>query len=548
MKSIVFLYAGFSSPYVFEKAFNGKSAFEIDFEWACKLPECGKIVIAASESNVSSIKASLSSADESKYEIVSEEAWNTRKLLSSMESSCGKYEADYVVYTSSDRPFLDEKLSLEVIDTHKKYLAEYTSADGYPAGFAPEVIDGGAVKIISELSGGLRKEQGEAPVTNGCIFNIMKGDINAFDIEAVIAPEDYRLYRFDFSCGDKINFIACRKLYENAEKNAVEFTAEALSAFAKNCAEVQKTVPAFYNVQIAWRCASIETYSIYPELYKKRFGGLPFPDSNCAFENMKLEMFKKLIEMISNLSDNAVVSLSFWGEPLLIENIADYVAVVLEKPGLSVLIETDGIMLTQTQAESIANVMNIFPKRTNGMNAVNWIVKLDAFTEEKYLQMHNVCPELCKEKSAFETAKENLSLLNSFFPSAVYAQFTRVNENEDELEKFFRFYKEKTSPSGGNVIIQKYDHFCRMLPERKPADLSPVKRNPCWHLKRDICIFPDGSVPMCREDLGHKVLGNVFVDGLETLWNKLTGELENHIKGEYCEKCRNCDEYYTFNF
>ena len=53
---------------------------------------------------------------------------------------------------------------------------------------------------------------------------------------------------------------------------------------------------------------------------------------------------------------------------------------------------------------------------------------------------------------------------------------------------------------------------------------------------------------MCREDLGEKILGNVFKDGLELLWEKLSGELEGHMKGEYCEKCRNCDEYYTFNF
>ena len=97
--------------------------------------------------------------------------------------------------------------------------------------------------------------------------------------------------------------------------------------------------------------------------------------------------------------------------------------------------------------------------------------------------------------------------------------------------------------------MQKYDPFCGALPDRKVADLSPLKRFPCWHLKRDLHVRMDGEVPLCREDLGlrHR-LGNVFSDGLPAVWAAQERFYREHLREEYPELCRSCDEYYTFNF
>lgn len=68
-------------------------------------------------------------------------------------------------------------------------------------------------------------------------------------------------------------------------------------------------------------------------------------------------------------------------------------------------------------------------------------------------------------------------------------------------------------------LIQKYDHLCGTLPDRRPADISPLKRHPCWHLKRDLSICTDGTVPLCKEDVSRLVvLGNAFTMPLETIW------------------------------
>ena len=87
-----------------------------------------------------------------------------------------------------------------------------------------------------------------------------------------------------------------------------------------------------------------------------------------------------------------------------------------------------------------------------------------------------------------------------------------------------------------------------MLPPCKPADLSPVERNVCWHLRRDMNILSNGNVILCRECVFDNVLGNVFEQELEEIWEKQDLELKNQMECKYNEKCKLCDEFYTFNF
>jgi spiro-SPASM protein len=144
-----------------------------------------------------------------------------------------------------------------------------------------------------------------------------------------------------------------------------------------------------------------------------------------------------------------------------------------------------------------------------------------------------------------EEANKTALFLHELFGDKLYIQSVRMKDQEEYLEKFYRSWKEK----GFNVIIQKHDHFCGVLPDLRVTDLSPVKRFPCWHLKRDLNILIDGTVPMCREDLKREsVFGNIFTDNLEQIWNNGNGLYAIHLSGEYPEICRECDEYYTYNF
>lgn len=547
MKSIVFLYAGFSTESAFDKVFDSQSAFERALKWAETVDYCEKIVIFVSEVT-KTLAESLASSG--KISIECRKSWNLALLIQRMAFLTEENKCDFAVYSFADRPFLDSELTSQIIKTHLKYIAEYTSADGYPSGFAPEVIDCGALKIIESFTNGIKKEEALKFVLPGSIFEIMKADINAFDIEAVIAPKDWRLLRLEFSSSQKIKKLACLALFNAAKKENIPFTADNLSYLAENLPQVQKTVPSFYNIQIARNAALIDDFTPYAYQFKKKYGALPLKNGKGhGQEDMSLEDFTLLVSKIADFSETAVVSLSAWGEALTIENLADYVSAVLINPNLSVLIETDGLLLTSELAESIANIAHIVPVRTDRGPSVSWIVKLDAFTEEKYCKMHINASDFSSEgKSAFSKAVEAVSVLNSLFPGDVYPQFTRVNENEDELEKFYRFWHDKKSPSSGNLIIQKYDCFCGRLPDRKPADLSPVKRIPCWHLKRDMTILADGSVPLCREYVLESSVGNALKEDLDVIWKRFNDRFLKQLNKEYEDKCGECDEYYTFNF
>lgn len=121
-----------------------------------------------------------------------------------------------------------------------------------------------------------------------------------------------------------------------------------------------------------------------------------------------------------------------------------------------------------------------------------------------------------------------------------------MQSNEEQLDAFYRYWKQ---PADVHPIVQKYDSFCGVLPERKVTDLSPIHRFPCWHLKRDLTVLIDGSVPMCREDIKQQhLLGNLFEEDIAEVWERGAEYYKQHITEEYPELCRSCDEYYTYNF
>ncbi|HZK19659.1 MAG TPA: SPASM domain-containing protein, partial [Treponemataceae bacterium] len=103
---------------------------------------------------------------------------------------------------------------------------------------------------------------------------------------------------------------------------------------------------------------------------------------------------------------------------------------------------------------------------------------------------------------------------------------------------------------------QKYNSIGGLLKDRRVANLEPLQRNPCWHLRRDMCILVEGTVPVCREAPFAKKAnkqqflscGNVFASSLEDVFNNGIMALQAHIDKQYSEHCKACDEYYTFNF
>lgn len=523
MKSIVVFYDD-KSKFGNEKVFGGKSAVELSGEWAKALgTECFTV----------------------------EACVNLTELLEKLCEISAETKADAIVYSFNDLPFLNLELTKKILKAHEEYKCEYTFADGYSYGFSPEVIDCGTLRILKELSKTNGKSEGEKPVIPESIFNLIKTDINSFEVESVISDNDYRLFRYKFNCSKKENFIACKELFElcgNKEK-LFENDVEEISVKATKTETILKTVPGFYNIQISDKTLADYIYTPYNKEYEKLHGINPVKAENF----MKFEDFSKLMDKIAAFSDSGVVSLSAWGEPLCHPDFLKFVEKVLSYSGFSVFVETDGTLVSDELCNKLAEItkgteQNVITKGTEqsvikGLEypRIMFAVTLDSFTAETYNAMHKV-------NQGFEKTVEAISKLNAVIPGCVYPQFTRMNQNESELEKFYRYWNEKSNASGGNLIIQKYDDFCGMLPACKPADLAPLGRNVCWHLRRDMTILTDGSVPVCREMVFDGSVGNAFTEDLEEIWSKFNKVLREHLQCNYNEKCKNCDEWYTYNF
>ena len=509
MKSIVVLFDE-KNNYEDLKAFDGKSAKELCSDAAASLDMPVKTIDGLS---------------------------TISELVGELASICSETQSDSLIFSFADCPFLNKSLVKELLDTHFDYKAEYTFAEGYPEGFAPVVIDRGTLGILAELAKTTAAEVGSKKITRSCIFDLIKTDINSFEVETVLAPVDWRLFRFAFDCRKKETFISCQKLYELIKNGADSSSAAALSELAAKKPEILKTVPAFYNLQLAQKCRGICSYCPYPGQLQNVEGVSP----EKAAGIMDTAKAFSLIEQIADYSGEAVIGLSAWGECFNHPDLIKITEKILSYTGLSVFIEADGNSIPDNFADELKKIEAAAPERTNGWNKIMIIVSMDGFSKE-------TCSKLRGTEFSLELAVENVKKLEQAVPGCVYPQFVRMNDNEAELESFFRYWKEKSNASNGNFIIQKHNNFAGLLPNQEPADLSPLERNICWHLRRDMTILYNGDSPMCYSCVLGEIKGNVFEQGIDSVWKNYNGELENHIKGNYCKKCGGCDEFYTFNF
>jgi spiro-SPASM protein len=261
---------------------------------------------------------------------------------------------------------------------------------------------------------------------------------------------------------------------------------------------------------------------------------------------METGQFESLLEKIIGFSSDAVIDISLWGEISLHPQKMDIIEMVWCRPELALVIETSGIGWKETELEYIAELVRKNAK--NGLTHLNkipplsWIISLDTLDPQRYKETRG---------AGFAEANECAQKLLSLFPNNTYIQAVRTTGAEDDIEKFYRSWKEKV-PNTANIIIQKYNDFCGMLPRKQASDLSPVQRKPCWHLMRDMPILIDGTVPVCRQQIAAPgngiVLGNAFTEPLDILWERGEQLYRDQCEKKYNALCAECDEYYTYNF
>jgi spiro-SPASM protein len=527
MNALAVLYGGSLAGAAYEKVLGGENALTRAVERTAAFPGLRKIILLTGED----FDASQAFSAPPVLEQRSAPVWTRQSLLDTLAEQGAGF--DLIYYAWADCPLLDPVLAGALADRHLRYAAEYSYADGWPYGFAPELLSPGTAGILGKINGG---EPG--PVERDTLFGVIRKDINAFDIETEIAPVDLRNHRLNLQADSKRNLLLLSRLIGEGLEGA--------QGAAKLIGEkpgLLRTLPRFYAIQAAGPCPQSCAFCPYPRLREKQ--GLPLTGGD---DFMEVPRFEALLDKISAFSGDGVIDLSLWGELSLHPQKLALMEMVLARPGLSLVVETSGLGwepgdLERLVVRAAAARAGRPPQESPG--PLSWIVSLDSADPERYRSLRG--PGFAE---AVGTAKKLLDL----FPRDTYLQAVRIRDFEDDIEGFYRTWKEAPPPGEDKVIIQKYDSFCGFLPERRASDLSPVKRQPCWHLMRDMYILLDGRVPRCREDLSlfepdrGRPLGNAFTEELEIIWERGEGLYREHCSRMYGDLCAECDEYYTFNF
>lgn len=441
-------------------------------------------------------------------------------------------EVEHLLWVDGDGPFLSLALTRYLDQLHRRSWSDYTFGDGFPQGYGSQVIRRDILGILARLAA-----DRDISWSRTTVFDALSIDINAFDIETEAATEDYALLRAGLTADTKANYILCRRMVERGvitfqDRPGSRAAAESphvpdpyaerfrddqepiLQELLRN-PPILRTVPRYCRMQIT------SSFSQYPSY-------TPWRDT--SREEMAPALFADIMEELKALSPEAVVALGYRGEPGLHRNLPQIVRIMERYDQIRFYVETSGVGWPEEHVAALVEA------GVSGPHPAAVIVELDAAREDTYEHVRG---------HGFHEAVEFVHRMGAALPGRVYAQATRMRENEWELQEFFRYW---SGIDGVKPLIQKYNSFAGREPDRSVADLQPLERVPCRHLERDLVILSDGRVVRCQQDLDNEmVYGKTPGESLVEIWERGALDYDAHVLREYPRLCEKCDEYYTIN-
>jgi spiro-SPASM protein len=375
----------------------------------------GKTVFFASSGDFSGLEG---------VQIEKKEAWTKRSLLEKIaELSAG---FDIVYFAFADCPFLDPALTAALAERHRGYAAEYSYADGWPYGLAPELLAPGTAGILAKILG-----EDNGPVTRDILFSVIQKDINAFDIETEISPVDLRCHRISLASDSKRNLLLLKNFFTAAgEKTPAASDVERIVAEQP---EILRTLPGFYPIQVYGGCPQSCSLCPYPS----------FTDAKERTDFMDSKRFESLLDKITAFSGDAVIDLSLWGELSLHPEKMKLIETVITRGELALVIETSGLGWKGEDLEkcacfaSAAELSRNAGARENPLPPLSWIVSLDTADPRRYREIRG---------QGYAEANDCAKKLFSLFPET--AMYRRCVPRENKTtQKSFTATGKKTHPS-----------------------------------------------------------------------------------------------------
>ncbi|MCK4796291.1 MAG: spiro-SPASM protein, partial [Spirochaetes bacterium] len=409
-----------------------------------------------------------------------------------------KSTEDVVIFNAAS-PFYDVEFIDRMLKRHEKYIADYTYGIGYPKGIIPMII---RKNIIKEL---ICLVKDDKEIKKDYIFYSLSKDINSFDIETFLSDYDLRIFRISLGCNDNGEDIMTQGLYKIFGSN---YTVNNIVEYLSKNLDMLYTTVYMLTLELA-------NYSPISSMY--------YPDNKENQQIMDNNLLKQIVTSVKKENERIRIILGGIGEPLAHDNFNEILKFMIEND-LDVIIETTGYNIDKNFIKTLDNI-----KRER----VVFVVKLDAYEKETYKLIH---PE-----GDFEKIIDSISLLKEA-GFKVYKQIIRIHENEVEIEKYIR------NKESDDLIIRKYSTFCDILSDKKVVDLAPLERIPCFHLRREIYIKADGTVPACIYSRYKNNIGDLNKESITEIIEKFKNLYVKNSKNDYLDFCMNCNDYYLFNF
>jgi hypothetical protein len=158
MNALAVLYGGSLAGAAFEPLACGKSALVHALERARRFPGVTKLVLLGSEACPQFLPAVPPGTS-----LVSKPVWTKKALLHTLAELSAGFDCTYFAW--ADCPLLDPVLAGAIAERHLRYNAEYSYADGWPYGLAPELLAPGVAGILANILG-----EDEGPVERDALF------------------------------------------------------------------------------------------------------------------------------------------------------------------------------------------------------------------------------------------------------------------------------------------------------------------------------------------------------------------------------------------
>jgi spiro-SPASM protein len=422
------------------------------------------------------------------------------------QSNDSDFDEVFFAYFTGISPLVSIELTDILLKRHIRYLAQYSYSENLPKGIVPYFI---SREFVSSLPDSL-------PAT---AHDYLIKNLNNYDAEIFFQEPDLRQYRLDFSLSDPRSFKTT-EFFVNTNLN-LEY--KDLSNSILQNPNGFRLFPSYIEMEIYRGCESSCTFCPRQFISNEKDGTM-----------LSHEFIVKFLKELADTFPYPItICLGGMGEPLLHPELNLILPAILNYPHLKELIIETALY---PNLDGFINTINSLGEERKKLSL---IVNLTTLNESKYKDIY-------KNNTNIKTILDKISVISSILDrSNIHVQMIKMKEIEEEIENYFTHFEN----AGINVILQKYNTYAGLMPEKRVSDLTPIKREFCWHLNRDLYINSDATVSICRQDLNNHV-GDLKTDSFFSIWEKGMRSFSESLKGNHDKTnapCLNCDEWYTFN-